>query len=156
MKYRKKPMVVEANQFKKRGECPIGLRTREDGRHYVLTAQGQEVTVEEGEYVILEDPPGDGTRAYPCKADVFERTYEPEISGNDIADQIEAERPDWRIGLSAKPKFRQHEMYYEPPAIIVAVHPSGFGGKFCKDGILVLEGRFGVRFLAPAEEWVTA
>ena len=68
----------------------------------------------------------------------------------------EAEHLDWRVGLSAKPKFRQHEKYYEPPARIVAVHGSGFGGLFCKDGILVLEGRFGVRFLALAEEWVTA
>ncbi len=80
----------------------------------------------------------------------------PEISGNDIADAIEAESKDWRVGLSAKPKYRQHEMYYEPPAMIVAVHESGFGSVFCKDGVLVLEGRFGVRFLAPAEEWVTA
>lgn len=80
----------------------------------------------------------------------------PEISGNDIADEIEAEHPDWRIGLSVKPKFRQHERYYELPARVIAVHRSGFGGVPCKDGVLVLEGRFGVHFLVPAEEWMTA
>lgn len=74
----------------------------------------------------------------------------------DNSTEAESDLEDWRIGLSAKPKFRQHEMYYEPPARIVAVHESGFGGVLCKDGVLVLEGRFGVRFLAPAEEWVTA
>jgi hypothetical protein len=80
----------------------------------------------------------------------------PKVSGNDIADEIEAAHQDWRVGLSVKPKFRQHEMYYEPPAMVVAVHASGFGQVHCKDGVLVLEGRFGTRFLAPAEDWVTA
>lgn len=77
MKFRSKAVVIEANQFLKRGECPLGVRTREDGQHYVVTVQGQEVVVQPGEWIILEDPPGDGTRAYPCKADVFERRYEP-------------------------------------------------------------------------------
>jgi hypothetical protein len=77
MKYRSKPKIVEANQFLKHGECPVGLMTYENGKHYVITAQGVRVMVEVGEYVILEDPPGDGTRAYPCAADVFERSYEP-------------------------------------------------------------------------------
>lgn len=68
----------------------------------------------------------------------------------------DAERVDWRVGLSVKPKYRNHDMYYEPPARVVAVEQSGFGGIACKDGVLLLEGRFGVRFLASAEEWVTA
>lgn len=77
MKFRKKQIVVEANQFLKRGECPLGVRTRENGEHYVVTVQGQEVSVQEGEWIIIEDPPGDGTRAYPCDRDVFSKTYEP-------------------------------------------------------------------------------
>jgi len=64
--------------------------------------------------------------------------------------EIEAEKVDRRVGLSAKPKFLHQEM----DCVIVAVHPSGFGGQFSSDGILLLEGRFGVRFLAPAEEWI--
>jgi len=76
MKYRSKPVVIEANQFLKRGECPLGVFTRENGEHYVITIQGQEITVQPGEYIILEDPPGDGTRAYPCSPEVFLRKYE--------------------------------------------------------------------------------
>lgn len=76
-KFKSKSVEIEANQFLKRGECPLGVMTRENGEHYVVTVQGQEVTVEPGEWIILENPPGDGTRAYPCKADVFERRYEP-------------------------------------------------------------------------------
>lgn len=77
MKYRSKTVIVEANRFEHPATSPIGVRTREDGTAYVVTIQGQEVDVNSGEYVILEDPPGDGTRAYPCAADVFERRYEP-------------------------------------------------------------------------------
>lgn len=79
MKYRKKQIVVEANQFgflDNGATAPIGVMTREDGSCFVRTIQNEEVTVRPGEWVILEDPPGDGTRAYPCAPDVFARTYE--------------------------------------------------------------------------------
>lgn len=77
MKYRSKPVEVEANQFTKRGECPLGVFTREDGTHYVITTQGQAVPVQPGEWIIIENPPGDGTRAYPCSDEVFKKRYEP-------------------------------------------------------------------------------
>ena len=76
MKYRSKPVEIEANQFLKRGECPLGVRTDEDGSHCVVTIHGDKICVEPGDWIILEDPPGDGTRAYPCKPDVFLRKYE--------------------------------------------------------------------------------
>lgn len=79
MRYRKRPVVVEANQFLKPGLCPLGVRTREDGSHYVVTIHGQETEIVPGDWIIIEDPPGDGTRAYPCKPDVFARTYEREV-----------------------------------------------------------------------------
>ena len=76
-KFRKRPVIVEANQFLKRGECPLGVMTREDGSHYVVTVHGQETEIAIGDWIILENPPGDGTRAYPCKPDIFAATYEP-------------------------------------------------------------------------------
>ncbi len=75
MRFRSKTVEIEANQFLKRGECPLGVFTREDGSHYVITIQGEKVNITKGDWIILEDPPGDGTRAYPCKPEVFERRW---------------------------------------------------------------------------------
>jgi hypothetical protein len=75
MKFRKKPVVVEANQFLKRGECPLGVFTREDGSHFVITIHEQETEIAIGDWIIIESG-SDGTRAYPCKPDIFEATYE--------------------------------------------------------------------------------
>jgi hypothetical protein len=74
MKYRKKPIVVEANQFLLAATAPIGTRTREDGSVYVKTINGDELTLARGDWVIMEH---DGVHAYPCKPDVFISTYEP-------------------------------------------------------------------------------
>lgn len=75
MRFVSLPSECEANLFESTAMSPIGVRTREDGSCYVVTAQGQEVNVTVGDWIILENPPGDGTRAYPCKADVFERRW---------------------------------------------------------------------------------
>jgi hypothetical protein len=77
MKYRSKPTEIEANQFFRHSEAPIGVRGREDGSCYVITKQGEEVAVHDGDFIILENPPGDGTRAYPCAPDVFRKRWEP-------------------------------------------------------------------------------
>ncbi len=76
MKFRSKTVEIEANQFFHGATAPIGVRTREDGSCYVVTVHGQETEIAPGDWIILENPPGDGTRAYPCKPDVFERRYE--------------------------------------------------------------------------------
>lgn len=76
MRFRSKTVVIEANQFLHGATAPIGVRTREDGSCYVVTIHGQETNVAPGDWIILENPPGDGTRAYPCKPDVFDRRYE--------------------------------------------------------------------------------
>ncbi len=81
MKFRSKSVEVEANQFLRHSEAPLGVRGREDGSSFVVTIQGEEVDVHPGEWIILEDPPGDGTRAYPCAPDVFERKYERVVPG---------------------------------------------------------------------------
>lgn len=62
---------------------------------------------------------------------------------------------DWRIGLSCKPKMRNHELYYERGKI-VAVHPSGTGGISDPNGVLTIEMESGRTFLARADDWQTA
>lgn len=73
-KYQKKPMIVEANQYKKRGECPLGVCTNEDGTAYVTTIQGVKTPIGIGEWSIQE---ADGIHYYPCADSVFRRTYDP-------------------------------------------------------------------------------
>lgn len=79
-KYRKKPIVVEAEQFfPDKTPWPKGVRL--GGGHaldfYVITIHGQFTPIVAGDWIIPE-PPGDyvGDRAYPCKPDIFEATYE--------------------------------------------------------------------------------
>ena len=75
MKFKsRKTKIIEANQYLKRGELPLGLRTREDGSTYVVTIQGQEVTVHLGEWVVQES---DGIHYYPISRDEFPFLYEP-------------------------------------------------------------------------------
>ena len=69
-KYRKKPVVVEAEQWfpGKNIEGVFG-----DGdRHYIVTLEGM-VRVSSGDYIIT----GVNGEKYPCKPDIFEKTYEP-------------------------------------------------------------------------------
>lgn len=87
-KYRKKPIVVEAEQFHvmEWPNCPEGVEKRVaaevvDGEttgrscewFVVVTIHGQEANVVDGDWII-EEP--DGKHHYPCKPDIFEQTYE--------------------------------------------------------------------------------
>lgn len=81
MKFRKKPVVIEAEQFRpeaaplpfaERGACNLG-----PNGWYVVTAHGQETRIVDGDWII---PEPDGRGFYPCKPDIFEKTYEP-VSG---------------------------------------------------------------------------
>lgn len=75
MKFMKRPIVVEANQWSGRiSELPLGARSDESGRVYVVTIHNQMAWLEPGDWVIQEP---DGERYYPCKPDVFAATYEP-------------------------------------------------------------------------------
>lgn len=75
MKFKSKSIVIEANQFNHSADSPIGVRVRYDGSCYVISRNGI-VNVKPGDWIILEDPPGDGTLAYPCSPDVFEKRWE--------------------------------------------------------------------------------
>ncbi len=65
------------------------------------------------------------------------------------------DRRDWRIGLTVKPKYRSHELYYER-SVVRDVHPSGTGGVVDPHGVLRIETQDGRTLLVPADEWVTA
>jgi len=94
MKYRKKPVVVEAYQITKDFLKPIlfhdklypkGLSLANASHHpgrgeisdwngTVVTIHGQRTRVTIGDWIIAEP---DGEHFYPCKPDIFEATYEP-------------------------------------------------------------------------------
>ena len=80
MKYRKKPVVVDAILFTGENyrECRdyIGQSNMDNTLKYpnIITSEGV-MRVDVGDYIIKE--PFDKVRAfYPCKPDIFEQTYE--------------------------------------------------------------------------------
>ena len=73
-----------------------------------------------------------------------------------MADAEQAPKPDWRIGLSCKSKYRSSQHYYDGGGKILSVWPSGTGGIHDKDGVLKIELAGGSVILAAADQWVTA
>lgn len=88
-KYRKKPVVVEAEQFFDGKPCQgvyggfphqrrciacLPEKNYEVFGPAVVTIHGQVTPIVEGDWIIDE---GDGLHFYPCKPDIFEATYEP-------------------------------------------------------------------------------
>lgn len=77
MKYRKKPIVVEAEQFFPDKEpWPSGV-VKDPAPHvtaswWIHTPEGGHVVVP-GDWIIT----GIQGELYPCKPDIFEATYEP-------------------------------------------------------------------------------
>jgi len=84
MKYRKKPLVVEAMMFKRetydklreftgRKASRLAIPKCPDGKAvcYIETLEGDK-TATEGDYIIK----GVQDEFYPCKPDIFEETYE--------------------------------------------------------------------------------
>jgi hypothetical protein len=72
MKYRKKPVVVEATQWFKMGDHPAVRIRRDFGVPIVATLMGLHI-VTPGDYIIT----GVKGEHYPCKPDIFAMTYEP-------------------------------------------------------------------------------
>lgn len=78
MKFRKKPVIVEAEQyfadksplpFARESACNFG-----GDNWYVITAHTQETIIVDGDWIIREP---DGRGFYPCKPDIFQANYEP-------------------------------------------------------------------------------
>ena len=72
-KFRKKPVVVEAEQFfrDKLPFIPGMLMWQNSGQHYVITPEGP-LNISDGDWIIT----GTKGETYPCKPDVFAETYE--------------------------------------------------------------------------------
>ena len=76
-KYRKKPVVVEAEQFFSDRPLPFNDRGPVvcfDEGWYVETIHGQKTKIVDGDWVILET--GGRYQAYPCKPAIFAEIYE--------------------------------------------------------------------------------
>ena len=85
MKFRKRPVVIEAVQYNGRNRMEIieftgqacVLALREDGsrgpRICIDTLEGPGLYADEGDWIIK----GVKNEFYPCKPDIFEATYEP-------------------------------------------------------------------------------
>lgn len=77
MKYRKKPIVIEVEQFDEinkpfpKGICRC-LQSRDPHVHTIHNNQIVNITF--GDWII---PEPDGKHFYPVKPDIFEQTYEP-------------------------------------------------------------------------------
>lgn len=76
MKFRKKPVVIEATQFKDGAldhELAVkGVLLNEDGTLSIPTLEGT-MKANSGDWIIT----GVNGEIYPCKPDIFEKTYEP-------------------------------------------------------------------------------
>jgi hypothetical protein len=78
-KFRKKPTVIEAEQFF--SDCqPLPFSDKnavcyemKEDRWFVVTIHGQETTIVDGDWII---PEPDGVHFYPCKPDIFQKTYD--------------------------------------------------------------------------------
>jgi len=83
MKYRKKPVVIEAEQFcPEQMDWPQGVETASEkqvedyGWSFVInTLEGPHV-VTAGDWIIT----GVKGERYPCKPDIFDATYEPVVA----------------------------------------------------------------------------
>jgi hypothetical protein len=80
MRYRKKPVVIEAVQYD--GTFPLEflgdaehVRSAGDGALEIVTLEGT-MRADVGDWIIR----GVKGELYPCKPDIFETTYEPEQS----------------------------------------------------------------------------
>ena len=74
MKFRKKPVVIEATQWFKNGDHPAVVEASvNDGMnvHLIETLEGDHI-VSPGDWIIT----GVKGENYPCKPDIFEMTYE--------------------------------------------------------------------------------
>jgi len=78
--FRKKPVIIEAVQYVEYGKLVTGMcnsvscYTDGNNKPHVHTIHdNQLVNLEIGDYVI---PEPDGIHFYPCKPDIFEKTYE--------------------------------------------------------------------------------
>jgi len=71
MKFKKKPVVIEATQWFKMGDHLAVKQGKFTGRIFIETLEG-DLHVTPGDWIIT----GVNGECYPCKPDIFEMTYE--------------------------------------------------------------------------------
>ena len=79
-KYRKKPVVIEAIQYKREKNITtiqdfvgdILEYDPEENEYFIKTLEG-DLYLSKGDFIIK----GVNGEFYPCKPDIFEKTYEP-------------------------------------------------------------------------------
>lgn len=79
MRYRKKPLVIEADQWFPEKLVPEVCLCDAALKAHIHTLEGPQ-TISPGDWILT----GVKGEKYPCKADIFEATYEP----------VEQERPE--------------------------------------------------------------
>jgi hypothetical protein len=72
MKFRKKPVVIDAVQFDELEPLPAGVECDSRGYAIIKTLEG-DMRVSDGDWIIT----GVKGERYPCKPDIFAATYEP-------------------------------------------------------------------------------
>jgi hypothetical protein len=81
VKYRKKPVVIEATQWMRHGDHPIVETISPDSLNgWIQTLEGGHI-VSPGDYIIT----GVKGEHYPCKPDIFTMTYEPVEGGQAVS-----------------------------------------------------------------------
>ena len=93
MKYRKKPVVIEAYQTDKE----LDIETLEGTMHASV-----------GDYIIT----GVRGEKYPCKPDIFEQTYEPSDASASPWHRVEDELPESNDAVNVVWVNRNPESYY--------------------------------------------
>ena len=79
MKFREKPVVVDAIRFTGRndrdcmGFCPIAVDPPENKPSLVIPTLEGDMRVDVGDWIIK----GVAGEFYPCKPEIFDKTYEP-------------------------------------------------------------------------------
>lgn len=81
MKFRKKPVVIEAVQWFKLGDHPKVVDIPDNLKDFIPVREGATGyidTLEGGHFVTAGDWIIKGVKGefYPCKSDIFEKTYE--------------------------------------------------------------------------------
>jgi len=74
-KYRKKPVVIEAEKFDPEDSIPpdVEVVSLNDKKAYFVPTLEGDMSVRPGDFIIT----GVKGERYPCRADIFEETYEP-------------------------------------------------------------------------------
>ncbi len=91
-KYRKKPVVIDAFHLGVDAEPEWFVKAKADGIveaiqvfdergfYYIHTLEGEMIATRKSDYIIR----GVNGELYPCKADIFEKTYEAVTDDEDV------------------------------------------------------------------------